>query len=119
MGRGTSPSPNPSPCSALHASPIILRPLLHPSPPPNPRPSLCLCSEPNNSIANGFHFDVVTTGKGLRILVLTYCVTQGWANYGPRAACGPPEYIMRPVGSPASKLILFDYNFRYILKFYS
>jgi len=22
---------------------------------------------------------------------------QGWANYGPRAACGPPEYIMRPV----------------------
>ena len=25
-------------------------------------------------------------------------VDQGWAIYGPRAACGPPEYIMRPVG---------------------
>ena len=40
-GGGTSPSPNPSPCSALRASPIVLRPLLHPSP-PNPRPSLRL-----------------------------------------------------------------------------
>jgi len=26
-------------------------------------------------------------------------LVQGWANYGPRAACGPPEYIMQPVGT--------------------
>jgi len=35
-------------------------------------------------------------------------IVQGWANCGPRATCGPPEYIMRPVGMLAR-----------FLKFYS
>jgi len=26
-------------------------------------------------------------------------LVQGWANYGLWAACGPPEYIMRPLGT--------------------
>jgi len=39
-----------------------------------------------------------------------YALDQGWANYSPRAACGPPEYIMRPVGT---------YMFARFLKFYS
>jgi len=26
-------------------------------------------------------------------------LAQRWANYGLRTACGPPEYIMRPVGT--------------------
>ena len=29
---------------------------------------------------------------------LLFSIGQGWANYGPRAACCPPEYIMRAVG---------------------
>ena len=32
------------------------------------------------------------------VLTRYYNLSQGWANYGPRAACGPPEHIMRPVG---------------------
>jgi len=35
-------------------------------------------------------------------------VRQGWANYGPRAACGPPEYIL-----------CGPYVFARFLKFYS
>lgn len=31
--------------------------------------------EPNNSITNSFHFHVMKVEKGLKILVLTYCVT--------------------------------------------
>ena len=33
------------------------------------------------------------------VLFMCHVLDQGWANYGPWAACGPLEYIMRPVGA--------------------
>ena len=46
------------------------------------------------------------------VLTIYYNLSQGWANYGPRAACGPPGHIMRPVGMYMLRSYV-DVNFLY------
>ena len=36
---------------------------------------------------------------------LNICIEQGWATYGPRAACGPGAILVRPAGPQRKKII--------------
>ena len=43
------------------------------------------------------------------VMIGTKQLEKGWANYSPRATCGPPEHFLRPANScrifPISNLI--------------
>jgi len=38
-------------------------------------------------------------GDTLSMPTVSEGLAQGWANYGPRAACGPWDHFMRPAGT--------------------
>ena len=49
-------------------------------------------------------------------LAVLYMLKQGWANYGPRAACGPRDHFMRPAGTCKNFTYCFNLT-RYMKKY--